>query len=69
MAGHGNKIINWVLVESAFKIETAATIDGRYAAESEAEVIGIGGEGRSRRDGRNFGIAAMLPFPFRLALA
>jgi hypothetical protein len=40
-------------------METAATIDGRYAAESDAHVFGIGGEGRSRRDGRGFDIVRL----------
>ena len=37
-------------------METAATMDGRYAAESDAEVIGTGGEGRSSSDGNGFDI-------------
>ncbi len=61
--------MNWLLVESVLKIETEATIDGRYAAESEAEVIGTGGGGSSRRDGRDFSILGGLSFPFQLGLA
>ena len=54
--GHGKATTNCVLVGSSFNIETAAIIDGRYAAERDAEVTGIGGGGRSRRDGSVFGI-------------
>jgi len=31
-------------------------MDGRYAAESDAEVIGTGGGGRSSSDGKDFDI-------------
>ena len=41
---------------SPFKAEIVALIEGRYAAEKDAEVMGEGGGGSRRSDGREVGI-------------
>jgi len=49
-----------VLVSSPFKARIVTLMEGRYAAEKDAEVTGEGGGGRRRSDGSEVGILGIV---------
>ncbi len=58
--GQGRSTTSFVLVASPFNAEIVSAIVGRYAAESDAEVVGDGGGGRIKREERTLAIIVLL---------